>query len=90
MGEKEPNGFGLYDMHGNAWEWCEDDWHGDYKGAPKDGKAWVDEPRGSGRVVRGGSWFEHAVRCRAAFRLGHDPSSRFDDLGFRLVFLPGR
>ncbi|MGD9325028.1 MAG: SUMF1/EgtB/PvdO family nonheme iron enzyme, partial [Desulfobacterales bacterium] len=56
VGEKEPNEFGLYDMHGNIWEWVEDDWHGSYNSAPEDGGAWIDEPRGADRVVRGGSW----------------------------------
>jgi len=42
-------------MHGNTWEWVEDDWHDSYEGAPDDGSAWVDDPRGSARVVRGGS-----------------------------------
>ena len=89
VGEKEPNEYGLYDMHGNVWEWCEDDRHGNYNGAPDDGRAWVDEPRGSGRVVRGGSWYEFAGACRAAIRDGGGPSYRIDFFGFRLVFLPG-
>ena len=90
VGEKGPNDFGLYDMHGNVWEWCEDDYHDSYEGAPEDGTARVYNPRGSGRVVRGGSWFEHAGFCRAAFRFDFDPSFRLVYLGFRLVFLPGR
>jgi formylglycine-generating enzyme required for sulfatase activity len=56
VGEKEPNAFGLYDMHGNVWEWIEDVWHDSYKGAPNDGSPWVDNPRSSIRVLRGGSW----------------------------------
>ncbi|KAB2832406.1 MAG: formylglycine-generating enzyme family protein, partial [Candidatus Brocadia sp.] len=68
VGEKEPNGFGLYDMHGNVWEWIEDDWHDNYKGAPNDGRAWVDKRRGSDRVVRGGGWYGGAQGCRSAAR----------------------
>jgi formylglycine-generating enzyme required for sulfatase activity len=56
FGEKEPNTFGLYDMHGNVLEWVEDDWHGSYNSAPEDGSAWIDEPRGAFRVFRGGGW----------------------------------
>jgi len=54
VGQKDPNAFGLYDTLGNVWEWNEDDWHDDYKGAPEDGRAWVDKKRTSDRVVRGG------------------------------------
>ena len=57
VGQKEPNAFGLYDMHGNVWEWVEDDWHNSYDGAPADGSPWLDSPRGSDRVLRGGSWY---------------------------------
>ena len=90
VGEKEPNRFGLHDMHGNVLEWCEDDWHGNYAGAPEDGRAWTDEPRGSGRVVRGGAWYVSAGHCRSAIRFHRAPSYRHDYLGFRLVLLPGR
>jgi formylglycine-generating enzyme required for sulfatase activity len=84
VGEKEPNGFGLYDMHGNVWEWMEDDWHVSYKGAPVDGSAWRDDPRGSIRVIRGGSWFFDAAGCRSASRDYNPPGNRSFVLGFRL------
>jgi formylglycine-generating enzyme required for sulfatase activity len=85
VGEKEPNAFGLYDMHGNVWEWVEDDWHDDYKGAPDDGRAWVDDPRGASRVVRGGGWGGPAGGCRSAVRLDYSPDRRGNYLGFRLA-----
>jgi len=85
VGEKEPNVFGLYDMHGNVWEWCEDHWHYNYAGAPVDGSAWVDQKGGTGRVMRGGSWFSVAGICRSACRYGGVPEFRDDDLGFRLL-----
>jgi formylglycine-generating enzyme required for sulfatase activity len=90
VGEKEPNAFGLYDMHGNVWEWVEDDWHENYRGAPKDGNAWIDDPRGSDRVVRGGSWYNSARYCRSAIRYWIGPGRRIINLGFRLVLLPGQ
>ncbi len=84
VGEKEPNSFGLYDMHGNVWEWTEDDWHDSYNGAPNDGRSWIDDPRGSYRVVRGGGWHDGAQNCRSAIRGGAPPGGRNVDLGFRL------
>jgi formylglycine-generating enzyme required for sulfatase activity len=69
VGEKERNAFGLYDMHGNVWEWCEDDWHDTYCGAPDDGRAWIDAERCDTRVLRGGSWFgNHSDYLRSASR----------------------
>jgi formylglycine-generating enzyme required for sulfatase activity len=80
------NAWGLFDMHGNVWEWCEDDWHGDYNGAPTDGRAWVDVPsRGTYRVNRGGGWSTSAVNCRSADRDDDSPGDRYDNLGFRLL-----
>jgi formylglycine-generating enzyme required for sulfatase activity len=77
------NAFGLFDMHGNVWEWVEDDWHESYKGAPLDSRAWAAPRRGSGRVIRGGSWYYSAGYSRAACRFWLAPGDRFDYLGFR-------
>jgi formylglycine-generating enzyme required for sulfatase activity len=86
VGLKLPNVLGLYDLSGNVWEWCEDDWHSFYKDAPKnDGSAWVDIPeRGSDRVGRGGGWRSYPRDCRVACRFGWPPDYRFDNIGFRL------
>ena len=85
VGSFSPNGLGLYNMSGNVWEWCEDDWHGNYSGAPADGRAWVDSPRGSNRVFRGGGWGNYPVGCRVAYRYGDGPGVRGYGLGFRLA-----
>jgi formylglycine-generating enzyme required for sulfatase activity len=85
VGGKKANELGLFDMSGNANEWCEDDWHDNYRGAPTDGSSWIDRPRASGRVYRGGSWINSAEGCRAANRDSWIQTLRFDDLGFRLV-----
>jgi formylglycine-generating enzyme required for sulfatase activity len=85
VGTKEPNAFGLYDMHGNVWEWVEDDWHDEYKRAPDDGSAWIDSPRGANRVIRGGSWDYYASGCRSAVRNSYEPAGRYRDVGFRLA-----
>jgi formylglycine-generating enzyme required for sulfatase activity len=85
VGQKEPNSYGLYDMAGNVWEWVEDDWHDNYEGAPPDGKAWFDNPRGSIRVRRGGSWSYDAQYCRSANRGYFMPGYRVNFVGFRLA-----
>lgn len=87
VGRKAPNALGLYDMIGNAAEWCEDDWHDDYAGAPADGAAWVDAPRGSFRVQRGGCWHSEPGACRSASRAHGIPTGAPDNraLGFRVV-----
>lgn len=85
VGQKEANEFGLYDMHGNVWEWCEDDWHNTYEGAPDDGSTWIDHPRGNRRVLRGGSWYDNPRHCRSAHRVDDDPAARYSNDGFRLV-----
>ena len=85
VGEKKPNSFGLYDMHGNVWEWVEDDRHNNYNGGPNDGSAWINSPRGSKRVIRGGSWCRVAAQdCRSANRNDVLSGYRSNNLGFRL------
>jgi formylglycine-generating enzyme required for sulfatase activity len=82
---KEPNKFGLYDMHGNVLEWVEDHWHDDYRDVPLDGSAWLDEIENEFRIVRGGCWTFAAAECRSAFRGGYKALNRSGFVGFRLV-----
>jgi eukaryotic-like serine/threonine-protein kinase len=88
VGTFYPNQFGVYDMHGNLWEWCLDEWVPDYIGAPTDGTARGNiHTRGDDllKVVRGGSWFTHARNCRAASRSSLFASFRDHHYGFRVV-----
>lgn len=83
VGSYPANEFGLHDMHGNVWEWCEDPWHYNYAGAPKDGSAWEGDP--SPRVLRGGSWVNNPVNLRSAARTRVITSSQGIINGFRLA-----
>ena len=86
VGSFAPNGFGLYDMHGNVWEWVADCWHGNYKGAPTDGSAWTSGCSSSdSAVLRGGSWIKDPRFLRSANRGRASPSDRYNNYGFRLV-----
>jgi len=86
-GTRKPNAWGLYDMHGNVWEWCEDVWHESYDGAdrPDDGSAWTSGGEQSRRVGRGCSWGDGARVTRSAYRIGGEPDDRGNRLGFRVV-----
>ena len=87
VGSKLPNDWDLYDMIGNAWEWCEDTWPSDYENAPDDGSPWLIDSEESKRVYRGGAWFNYLEFYRSASRAGS-----YQDLfgytdGFRLVLV---
>lgn len=79
-----PNDFGLYDMHGNVWEWCQDKWHNNYKGAPDDESPW-EKGESSTRVLRGGSWGSYPDYVRASDRFRGHPDNRSIRLGFRVL-----
>ena len=87
VGSFPANGFGLYDMHGNVFEWTQDCWHGSYRGAPTNGQVWEGANGGDcdRRVVRGGSWFLTPGNLRAASRYLYRVSNRYSHLGLRLV-----
>ncbi len=79
------NAFGLYDMHGNVWQWCQDWYHDSYSGSPNDGSAWLSGGEQRYRVLRGGSWYFNANLTRSAVRSRLTPDLRFDGSGFRVV-----
>ena len=79
-----PNNFGLYDMHGNVFEWCEDDYHENYEGAPTEGTAWLSE-NGNLKVARGGSWYGNPTFCRSAYRYNILRAFRYYYIGCRVV-----
>jgi formylglycine-generating enzyme required for sulfatase activity len=87
VGQKKPNAWGLYDMSGNVWEWCEDDWHDSYAGAPDDGSAWLDNDNRSQsrKRLRGGSWGNSPDLCRSALRDRNFPGIHYDRIGFRVA-----
>ena len=82
VGEKKPNEWGFHDMHGNVWEWCQD-WYGPYPNSPVTNPLGLS--KGSSRILRGGSRIDVAEECRSGFRSWEAPTTRFSNLGFRLV-----
>ncbi|MCP9772462.1 SUMF1/EgtB/PvdO family nonheme iron enzyme [Synechococcus sp. Tobar12-5m-g] len=84
------NAWGLHDLHGNVWEWCEDHWHGSYDFAPGDDQPWLIPAAGAEehRLLRGGSWFIFPGRCRSACRIHGGPGDASYGVGFRVVCLP--
>jgi formylglycine-generating enzyme required for sulfatase activity len=79
------NAFGLYDMHGNVWEWCLDSWHDSYVSSPGDGRSWEEDGIGYLKVLRGGGWDSPAGECRASSRNKMTSSLRLNNIGFRVV-----
>ena len=85
VGSFPTNAFGLYDMHGNVWEWCQDHWHENYAGAPTDGSAWLSSNENEKRLLRGGSWYDYPDNCCSAYRHRLARDFRNTDIGFRVV-----
>ena len=85
VGKKLPNSFGLYDMHGNVWEWTQDCWHNNYSRAPIDGSAWTTNCAAGDQLLRGGSWNGNPANLRSANRSGNRPYARNNFSGFRLA-----
>ncbi|HEY6127118.1 MAG TPA: formylglycine-generating enzyme family protein [Candidatus Acidoferrum sp.] len=85
VGSFPPNAWGLYDMHGNVWEFCGDLWHDNYDRAPNDGSAWSSDGDSAHRVERGGSWDFHADALRCAYRFRVRPDTRVNNNGLRVM-----
>ncbi len=85
VGRFPANAWGLYDMHGNVWEWVQDHYHTNYDGAPADGSPWEDEGSNGPRALRGGSWNFIPENARASLRYGFDPDDRYYGVGFRVL-----
>ena len=90
VGQFPPNAFGLYDMHGNVWEWCADTWHDNYDGAPTDGSAWIENGNDNRSPLRGGSWCSNPALCRSAYRYYSFRRGSLNYYGFRVVCGAGR
>ena len=90
VGQFPPNAFGLYDMHGNVWEWCADTWHDNYDGAPTDGSAWIKNGDDNRSPLRGGSWYYFPNKCRSAYRFNYYRRGIGNNNGFRVVCGAGR
>ncbi len=84
---KFANNFGLFDMHGNVWEWCLDHWHENYNDAPMNGDVWLDGSENQNRVLRGGSYRNEPFLCSSTYRNNADANGMFEDTGFRVVRL---
>ena len=80
-----PNDFGLYNMHGNVHEWCADDYHDNYDGAPSDANKWLSDNSQASKIIRGGSWFNDIPLCRSAARDKNTQVGRSNSFGFRVV-----
>jgi formylglycine-generating enzyme required for sulfatase activity len=90
VGSLLPNAWNMFDMHGNVFEWCADDWHNNYSlpDRPDDGSAWINEPRNANRVLRGGGWDTDAIHSRSSARIDAGTAYRDNAVGFRVGWNP--